>query len=143
MDPDRNKRVAITLIAGLILGALGLMTFLKSINMPLQFIPTYLSFLYNSLIIKVCLVIGGLILFTDSLSLAKKERKFTPIFIGLVLAILGAIPILLDYKLFDFLPITIAFKIPLSVLSGALILYGLYLIYTAIQLFRVIIVGDY
>jgi hypothetical protein len=125
-------------LGGLLFTGLGIITFASHIGSPFGFIPSFLSFLYNTLLIKVCLIVSGLMLFASSFSLTRRSIGGTlkPIIIGLLLAVIGAFPLLMDYKLLSFLPFKLNFTIPNAVLSGLLTAYGVYLFYMAYKVYQ-------
>ena len=132
MESYMKKKVAVTFLGGLIFSFIGFVTFFSYIGRPLGFVPGWLNLIYSTLVVKICLIIGGLLLFISSFTLARTNRRFMPIITGIVMAALGALPLAMDYGIVTF----VMFSIPETVLSGLLAAYGLYLIYLSYRIYR-------
>lgn len=129
-----KARTTFSVIIGLACIALGGVPLLKlkfTTSMPVIFSPT---------IIKVALLIGGLFLLYDSLQIKNPMTgmiKGATILTGLLLAVVGAIPLLIDLGwLNKSLPFIATLAIPPGVLQGLLIFFGFYLLYDAYTLSR-------
>jgi len=113
----------------IILGGVPLLKLKFATTMPGLFSPT---------VIKVALLLGGLFLFLDSLQIKHPFTglvKPTTMLSGLLLAIAGALPLLIDLGwLNKALPFIATLTIPLAVLQGLLIFFGFYLLYDGFML---------
>lgn len=131
-----NGKALLSLLIGSIFTILGGTATLSNLGINLINLP---FFLYDPTVTKFSLLIGGLLLLIDSFSI-KSFQTFMPeigtILIGILLAIIGAVPLLLEYNLLNWLPFIIKFTIPAIVLSGILAFFGLYLMWSAVRLFR-------
>jgi len=136
-----TAKLWLSFLLGLLFAALGVVSALAYLGVMLP-IP---AIIMSPLVIKISLIIAGLLLFVDSFSVRTMtgQVKFASILIALLLAVIGAIPLLLDYKLLGFLPFVIEFTIPPIVLSIVLAIYGLYLVFTAVQLYKTYAMGFY
>jgi uncharacterized membrane protein len=124
-----KARTTFSVIIGLACIALGGAPLLKlklATSMPVIFSPT---------IIKVALLIGGLFLLYDSFQIKNPFTgmiKGASILTGLLLAIIGAMPLLVELGWFNkSLPFIATLNIPIGILQGLLIFFGLYLLYDA------------
>lgn len=127
-------RTTFSILIGIICIILGGIPILKlkiATTMPGLFSPT---------IIKIALLIGGIFLLYDGFQIKNPMTgmiKGTSIFTGLLMAVIGAIPLLVELGwLNKSLPFIATLTIPIGILEGLLIFFGLYLIYDAIQLSR-------
>jgi hypothetical protein len=116
-------------LIGLIFIALGGVPLLKlkyATMLPLIFSPTAT---------KVSLLIGGVLLLYYGFRIKNPFTgmiKGASILTGLLLAIIGAIPLLVELGWFNkSLPFIATLNIPIGVLQGLLIFFGLYLLYDA------------
>ena len=133
MYPGRSKnRVTFSFIVGaacILLGGVPLLGLKLAGTMPGIFSP---------IVIKVALLVGGLMLLYDGLQIKNPMTgmiKGTTILTGLVLAIVGAIPLLIDLGIMSkYLPVIATLNIPMGVMQGLLVFFGLYLIYDAFML---------
>lgn len=84
--------------------------------------------LINELFLYICLIIGGMFLFIDSFFISHGLGKLLSILAGIILLILGALPIIvLKLKILSIaLPFT-----GLTVFQGILAFFGIYLIIDA------------
>lgn len=126
----------LSFIFGLIFLILGGTATLSNFGISLIALP---GFLYNPMITKFALLIGGILLFIDSFSI-KSFQTWMPsssnILLGILTALLGAFPLALDYNLLSFMPFIIKFTIPPLVLSAILTLFGLYLCINCYRIYR-------
>lgn len=110
----------------IILGGMPLLKLKFATTMPQVFSLT---------VTKIALLIGGLFLLYDSLQMKNPLTgmvKGTSILTGLLLAIIGAIPLLIDLGwLNKQLPFIATLTINPVILQGLLVFFGLYLIYDA------------
>jgi len=113
----------------IILGGVPLLKLKFATTMPGVFSP---------MVIKIALLIGGLFLLLDALQIKSPMTgmvKLTSMLAGLLLAVAGALPILIDSGwLNKSLPFIATLNIPLGVLQGMLVFFGLYLIYDGYML---------
>ena len=126
--PGRQRNITfLSLIIGIVCIILGGVPLLK-----LRFMTT-MPQIFSPMVLKVALLIGGLILLYDGLQIKNPLTgmiKLTTVITGLVLAAIGAIPLLIDLGwLNQRLPFIATLSIPLGVLQGLLIFFGAYLIY--------------
>lgn len=92
----------------------------------------------NGLVVKILLVVAGLLLLIDSFKVRTMmgATKFSAIIIGLIMAFAGALPLLIDYKLVEFLPFLATLSIPNFVLSILLAVFGIFLLMRTIQMYK-------
>ncbi len=128
--------------------ALGILFTLMGIVATLSFfginLPLPIS-LISDTVVEISLVVAGLLLFVDSFSIRTPMGlvKWGSIIIALLLAIIGALPLLIKNNLLGFLPFLVKLTIPPIVLNVLLAFYGLYLLFTVTQLFRARAMGFY
>ena len=123
-----NKGGWWTLIVGIICIAYGLGAFgLFEALMPITF--------FNDIGVKILLLIGGIFLLIDSFTISSRSSKatgtrgFLGILMGVLLFVIGALPILIEYELLNFLPFFVEkMNIDIMILAGVLVFYGGYLI---------------
>lgn len=129
-----TSRATFSFIFGIICILLGGIPLLK-----LKFLAT-MPQIFSPMIIKVALLVGGLMLLYDGFQIKNPMTgmvKGTSILGGLLLAAIGAIPLLMDLGwLNKSLPFIATLNIPIAVLQGLLVFFGLYLIYDAYILSR-------
>lgn len=128
-QPGRQNKALFRFILGIACIIIGGIPLLK-----LKFATT-MPYVFSLTIIKVALLIGGLFLLYDSLQMKNPLTgmvKGTSILTGLLLAIIGAMPLLIDLGwLNKQLPFIATLTVNPAVLQGLLIFFGLYLIYDA------------
>lgn len=128
--PGRTQNKAfLSLLLGVVCIILGGVPLLK-----LKFATTMLQ-VFSPTVTKVALLIGGLLLLYDGLLIKNPMTgmvKGTSILGGLILAAVGAIPLLVDLGwLNKHLPFIATLNIPTGVLQGLLVFFGFYLLYDA------------
>lgn len=110
----------------IILGGAPLLKLKFAVAIPMLFSPTAT---------KIALLIGGLLLFYDGFQIKNPMTgmiKGTSIFTGLLLAVIGAIPLIVELGwLNKSLPFIATLNIPIGILQGLLIFFGFYLLYDA------------
>ena len=85
----------------------------------------------------VLLFLGGLFLLYDSFSVVDEKTKrmrLMTILLGLLLAVIGLVPLLIHYSFFDFLNFIPVVKIPIQVLDVLLVFYGAFLVVNAFRM---------
>ena len=96
--------------------------------------------LFSPTATKVALLIGGILLLYDGFQIKNPMTgmiKGTSIFTGLLLAVIGAIPLIVDLGwLNKSLPFIATLNIPIGILQGLLIFFGCYLIYDGLVLMK-------
>ena len=131
----------ITFCLGLLFTVLGIFSTLFSLGVELDAVSAIPGFLYSAMVTKIALIIAGLILLYASFSmrdLLSYRIKTTSVIAGIVLAFIGALPLLIDYGLLnDSLPFIVNLSIPNLILSLLLAFYGVYLIISFFKLFGV------
>lgn len=131
----------ISLALGVLFAVMGVAASLAyfGVNLPLP------VSLVTATVVEISLVIAGLLLFVDSFSIRTPMGlvKWGSIVIALLLAAIGAIPLMVKYQVLSFLPFLVKLTIPEIVLNILLAFYGLYLLFTVTQLFRARAMGFY
>ncbi len=95
-------------------------------------IRTVDSAVFNPLVIKVVLMLGGFFLLYYALRTYKLSRHvLLAIATGFLMAIVGVMPLLVDYKILGFFPFVATLSIPVQVLEALLVFYGFFLLYDA------------
>ena len=117
-----------SLVVGGICIFLGLVPLLSELGIDLSFIPLVI---FHPIIIKLALVLGGLFLLYDSLSVGIGIIRLVSMMAGVVLAFVGALPLLIELKLLRFLPFIPIVDISPWMLEGVLLFFGLYLVVDA------------
>lgn len=101
---------------------------------------TMMPSVFSPMIIKMALLIGGVFLFYDGLIIKNPMTgivKPTSMLAGILLFIAGALPLLIQLGwLNKYLPFIATLNIPVGVLYGLLIFFGLYLIHDGYVLSR-------
>lgn len=100
------------------------------------FLASLPGFILSETTVRAALLIAGLLIFYDSFFIYdfNGRVKLSHLFMGLLLAVISAIPIAIQFKLVSFLPVIASLTIPAQLLQGFLIAYGAYLIYDAFLL---------
>lgn len=141
MTGHSGIKLWISVIAGIIFVAIGVIASMSylGINLPIPAIAL------SAEVIEISLVVAGLLLFIDSFSIRTQMGlvKWGSIMIAILLAAIGAIPLLIKYQVLGFLPFLLELTIPPIVLGILLAFYGLYLLFTVTQLFRARAMGFY
>ena len=131
--------VALTVFLGLIGIVIGGLAIVSSLGIVLP-VP---AIIYNPLVVKVLIVIAGLLLLVRSFTIMRTASILNPgstgigsLVAGILLAVIGALPLLYDLNLLSFLPFIPKLSIPPIVLGIILAGYGLWLLVDAFKLFR-------
>lgn len=97
--------------------------------------PPPLDQAFNPMITKIVLLLGGILLLYDGFQLRNPMTglpNYTSMFAGIVLAAVGAIPLLIDLGWVNkVLPFIATLSISPEILQGLLVFFGLYLVYDA------------
>ncbi len=128
-----SSRSTLSLLLGIICVLLGILPLLPLANIAIPVFSTMNLAVYD-VVVKIALFVGGLFLLYDSFavrSMMTGRISGASIIAGFFLAILGAIPLALHFKLLNFLPFVVELNIPSPVLYGLLIFYGIYLMIDA------------
>ncbi|MFH1638384.1 MAG: hypothetical protein ABIB71_08215 [Candidatus Woesearchaeota archaeon] len=123
MKTKRN----ISLLFGIIFTAYGAAALASSFGIALP-VP---SMLFMQIIVEIALVAAGLLLLYDSVGMISMQTgriSFVSIITGLILAAVGAFPLLLRYGLLVFLPFNIEFSIVPQIPAALLVFFGIYLL---------------
>ena len=129
----RSKTTLSFLIGAIcvILGGAPLLNLKFAAAIPMLFSPTA---------IKIALLIGGILLLYDGFQIKNPMTgmiKGGTIFAGLLMAVIGAIPLIVELGWFNkSLPFIATLSIPIGILQGLLIFFGCYLIYDGYVLMR-------
>jgi len=128
--PGRTKsRVTFSFLLGIICIILGGVPLLK-----LKLVTT-MAQVFSPTVAKVALLLGGILLLYDGLQMKNPMTgmvKLTSIIGGLILAVVGALPLLIDLGwLNKHISFIATLNIPLGVLQGLLVFFGFYLLYDA------------
>lgn len=133
MFPGKARKNALwSFLFGAICIILGGVPLLK-----LKFINT-LPQVFSPMIIKVALLLGGLLLLYDGLQIKSPMTglpNYMAMLAGVVLAAVGAIPLIIDLKILNkSLPFIATLNISPAILQGLLVFFGVYLLYDAYML---------
>ena len=90
-----------------------------------SFLPV---FLLDDLLLKVVLVFAGLFLLYDSFRVGYGLLRMVSFFAGVLAFLVGVIPLLIHYKLINFLPYFATLSISSNILRVILMFFGVYLI---------------
>lgn len=101
---------------------------------------TMVPFVFSAPATKIALLLAGILLLYDGFQIKNPMTgmiKGTSILTGLVLAAIGAIPLLTELGwLNKYLPFIATLNIPVGILQGLLVFFGFYLFYDAYVLSR-------
>lgn len=129
----------LTVSLGLLGLAIGASAIVSSIGMSVP-IP---SLIYSPIVVKVLIVLAGLLLLIRSFTIMRTASMLNPgstgitsLIAGILLAIIGTLPLLNDLNLLTFLPFVAKLTIPPVVLGAVLAGYGLWLLVVSFKLFR-------
>ncbi len=128
-----SSRSKLSLILGILCTSFGILPLLSLVNIAIPGF-SFINLAVYDLIVKIALFVGGVFLLYDSFavrSMMTGRISGASIIAGLFLAILGAIPLALHFKLLNFLPFVVELNIPSPILYGLLIFYGIYLMVDA------------
>lgn len=130
-----NKKVIISFVSAIVFGASAISVIAARLNFNIRFIP---SFLGNELALKIFILLAGILLLYDSFGLRSLSGRIniSAIIAGVLLAFLGAFPLMNQMGLLDFLPVVLKFDLSPIVLAGFLLFYSLYLLWDAFLLVR-------
>ena len=135
---SRPSLLLTVVLAALCLG-IGTLATLSSIGTAVP-LP---EFLYSPIVVKVLIIIAGLLLLVRSFTIMRTASILSPgatgissLVAGVLLAIIGALPLLNDFGLLYFLPFIPKLTIPPVVLGVVLGAYGIWLFVVAFKLFR-------
>jgi hypothetical protein len=132
-----SSRTNFSLLAGVVCVIIGVMPLLPLLSINIPGLSSIDSSIYD-VVVKVALFIGGLFLLYDSFQIRNMltgRVKGASILAGLLVAVVGALPLALHFKLFDtVLPFVVQLSIPSGVWYGLLIFYGLYLVVDAYRI---------
>ncbi len=139
MHHTGTSKLWISLGSGIVFFILGVFASLFAFGLELDAVQFLPGFLYSALVTKIMLIIAGLILLYDSFSMRDSwgRIRVVPIIVGLLLAFIGAFPLMLDYGLLTGLPFIVNLAIPDFVLTLLLAFYGLYLIVSFFKLYLI------
>lgn len=140
MHSEGSAKLWITFLVGILFCTLGIFATMFALGVQLNAVTFIPGFLYSALVTKIALIIAGLLLLYDSFSMRDWSGRVraTSIIAGLVMAFIGAFPLLLDYGLLNSLPFIVNLAIPDVVLSVLLSFYGIYLIIYFFKLYGVL-----
>src|SRR3989338_8292985 len=102
-----TKKRAVSLILGILLIAFGIIPLVKQYSSYFSNIP---DALFNLFVLEILIAVGGISLLYDSFSIGHGRTKFLAVLLGLLLALLGLVPILIQFELLGFLPFIAALK---------------------------------
>jgi hypothetical protein len=111
-------------LVGLICIVLGLLVFINKFY-DISFLP---AFLFNDLFLKIFLIFGGLFLLYDSLRIGHGLLRVVSFLAGVLVFLVGLVPLLIHFKLLNFLPYFATLTVSSDIIRGILIFFGIYLI---------------
>ncbi len=131
----RQTKIWLSLASAVIFGASAVSGIASGLNLSIPFLP---SFLGSELALKIFLLLAGILLLYDSFSVRNinGHMKISAIIAGLILAFLGAFPLLNQMGLLDFLPIIPTLSLSPVVFAALLLFYSLYLLWDVYLLLR-------
>lgn len=139
MGGGSRPSLALTVLLGIIGVVIGGLAIVSSLGMS----PPVPAIVYNPLVVKVFIVLAGLLLLLRSFTIMRTASILQPgatgigsLVAGILLAIIGVLPLLYDLNLLSFLPFIPKLSIPPIVLGIILAGYGLWLLVDAFKLFR-------
>lgn len=134
MGGGGSGRILFSLLMGIFLLVFGAAASLASFSISSP-VPT--GFL-SPTVVKILLMVSGLLILIDSFKVRTMMGavKGTTVIISIIMALAGALPLLIDYKLVGFLPFLMSLDIPVIALSIMLAVYGLYLLIVSIGMYR-------
>ena len=101
---------------------------------------TIVPFVFTPTATKIALLVGGILLLYYGFQIKNPMTgvvKITSMLTGLLLAIIGAMPLVIEIGWFNkSLPFIATLNIPIEILQGLIIFFGLYLLYDAYTLSR-------
>lgn len=124
------------LIAGVLFTAIAGTAVLSSLGVGTLRFP---DIVYSSEVAKVALLVAGILMFIDSfhiISMHTMAPSMMTRFFGLVMAFVGAFPLLMEFNLLTWLPFIPKLTVPDMVLNVMLLFFGTYLFINAFRLFR-------
>lgn len=128
-----SSRSKVSLLLGIICMLAGALPLLVVIGVALPVFSS-MDMTFYDLFVKIALLVGGIFLLYDSFATRSRVTgriSGASILAGFFLAIVGALPLALHLKLFNFLPFAVDLNIPSAVWYGLLVFYGVYLIFEA------------
>lgn len=139
MGGGGRPSLALTVLLGLVCLVIGGLAIASSIGVNLG-IP---QLVYSPIFVKILIVLAGLLLLVRSFTIMRTASILHPgatgitsLVAGILLAVIGALPLLYDLNLLSFLPFIPKLTIPPLVLGAVLAGYGLWLLVDAFKLFR-------
>ena len=130
-----NAKVLLSLAGAVVFGASAVSAIGAALGFGMPFIPAFLG---SDIALKIFLLLAGIVLLYDSFSFRsfRGNVKITSVVTGLILAFLGAFPLLNQFGLLDFLPFVVNLTLSPAVLAGVLLFYSIYLLWDTYLLFR-------
>lgn len=130
-----NTKVLLSLAGALLFAASALSALGTAFGFSVPFMPAFLG---SDIALKIFLFLAGIVLLYDSFSFRsfRGNIKITSVITGLILAFLGAFPLLNQFGLLDFLPFVLKLTLGPAVLAGMLLFYSLYLLWDTYMLFK-------
>ena len=130
-----NTKVLLSLAGAILFSASAVSAIGTAFSLSIPFIPAFLG---SDIALKIFLFLAGIVLLYDSFSFRslRGNIKITSVVTGLLLAFLGAFPLLNQFGLLDFLPFVLNLTISPAVLAGMLLFYSLYLLWDTYMLFK-------
>lgn len=122
------RQKLVSFVLGIVCVVAGLLVIVKDY---LYDIPFLSGFFFGDLFVKIMLVVGGGFLFYDSFKIGHGLSRLVSLLSGVLVLFIGFIPLLIHFKLLGFLPFFATLDIPLNILRGILIFFGVYLVVDA------------
>lgn len=122
-------------MSAIIFGAAAVSALSANFGMSIKFLPVLLG---DALALEIFLLLAGILLLYDSFSFHSLSGriKISAVIVGLLLAFLGAFPLLNQLGMLNFLPFVLEFDLTPTVLAGLLLFYSLYLLWDIYMLLR-------
>jgi len=111
-------------VVGVVFIVLGLLSVIGNFY-DVSFLPV---FFFEDLFLKIILVLGGLFLLYDSFKIGYGMMRVVSFFAGVLVFLIGFIPILIHFKLLNFLPYFATLTLPSEFIKGIVVFFGVYLV---------------
>ncbi|MBS3107498.1 hypothetical protein J4468_01150 [Candidatus Woesearchaeota archaeon] len=93
------------------------------------------SVIENRFLLGVLICVGGLFLFYNSFLVSRyRPKKMNKIIAGFFMLILGILPLILEYNALNYFGFPLQYSVPLEILQGLMVFFGIYLLIDAFML---------
>ncbi|MFH1456444.1 MAG: hypothetical protein ABIF40_05870 [archaeon] len=126
--PNYMLTMFLCLILGLGSMLLAIVYFLAQVGGPgVEMLPSYL---FNILVVEIMLAITGMYLFITAFQMRTRSWSYDlgAIVLGLILFLVGLIPLAVEFRLMSFLPFNLTINGSGMVFSALLFMFGIFLL---------------